>query len=234
MKSSRLAQSVVVVVGIAVIAAVIVGAVVWFTPLTSIKNVEVNGVVHANAEELQKASGIEAGQNLAKLDSAGAAKKVAEQPWVRRATVSRSWPSTAKIDITEYSSVLFMRATDGDHLFDAEGNEFLTAPAPEGTVELVEAPRVDQPTNGKIDPEPEALNAALKTAAALSEQLRAEVAQIKAPSATEISLKMKNGKAFFIGSTDNLQQKVRAVELLKDREENNWNLSNPLQPTVQE
>lgn len=233
MKSSRLARVVAAIIGVIVVAAVIVGAVVWFTPLTSIKNVEVSGVVHGNAEEIEKASGIARGNNLARLDSGEAARNVAAQPWVRLATVSRSWPSTAKIEVTEYTAVLFMRATDGDHLFDAEGHEFLTAPPPEGAIELVDAPRVDQPADGKIDLQPDVLRAALEAVAALPEGLRAEVAQVQAPSATKITLRMRNEKSFFIGSTDNVEQKARAVELLKDREETNWNLTNPLQPTVQ-
>lgn len=224
-------------IGVAIVAILAIiaclWAVLWFTPAVTVKNIEVEGVVNGDAQAIEQASGIQRGQNMLRADTKQAARNIASQPWVHVNSVGRSWPSTVTIHITEYNAVLFMRATDGEHLFDESGLEFTTAVPPEGTVELIDAPRVDNPEDGKLDLEPEVVKSALVLLKELPASVREGLKQISAPKANEIKFIFNDGHELFAGSSDNAVDKGRAAELVLKREERIWNISNPHMPTTQ-
>ncbi len=217
--------------GIVAVVAIVAG-VVWFSPLFVVKEVKVDGVVHADAEALKEASGIAPGQKLASLDTSGAARAVASQPWVSKVTVSRSWPSAATITVSEYVPVLFMRATDGDHLFSDSGDEFLTAPPPPGVIEMVDVPRVDQPADGKIDPQPRVVESVLTVLNALPAPVRDRVERVSARSASQVRLLLRDGFEVYFGSADNVGEKAKAAEIVLKRGEKAWDVSNPRMPVT--
>lgn len=217
--------------GIVAIIAIVVG-VVWFSPWLVVKNINVEGVVHGDKAAIVEASGITEGQRLAGLDTDAAARSVAGQPWVDSVTVSRSWPQSVAISVKEFSPVLFIRATDGEHLFSDKGKEFVTAAPPRGVIEVVDAPRVDQPADGKIDPEPAVIRAVLDIVKALPDSVAGRVERISAPSAAEVRLFLSDGYQVYFGSSDNAAEKARATEIVLSRGEKNWDVSNPRMPTT--
>lgn len=223
----------VAVLGVALLA-VIAWAVLWFTPLATVEDVEVEGVVHGDTAAISEATGIARGEKLARVDTAAAARSVAGQPWVDRVTVSRKWPSTVRVEVVEHRAAAFIRATDGEHLINADGREFLVAPPPEGTVELVRVPRVENPEPGKFDGDPKVVESALAVLAALPERVRAETARVDAPGAAEITLLLHDGREIHFGSSDRAPEKGRAAEIVLDREGTRWTVSNPIEPALRE
>lgn len=210
----------------------IVAAVVWFSPWLVVKNINVEGVVHGDKPAIVEASGISEGQKLIGLNTSESARSVAGQPWVDSVTVSRSWPQSVTISVREFSPVVFIRATDGEHLFSAAGQEFVTAPPPQGTIEVVNVPRVDQPADGKIDPEPRVIKAVLAVVKALPEPIAHRVERISAPTEAEITLFLSDGYEVYFGSSDSAKEKARATEIVLNRGEKTWNVSNPRLPSA--
>lgn len=225
------ARAGIIVVALIVVAA-IAWAVLWFTPVATVKELRVEGVVNGDAAAISESTGISTGEQLARVDTDAAAHAVAAQPWVEKVTVGRSWPSAVTVEVVEYASVAHIRATDGEHLFNSEGVEFLVAPPPPGSVELVRVPRVEDPDPGKLDPDPKVVRAVLDVLVALPERVRGEVARVDAPGQTEISLNLHDGREIFFGSSDRAREKGRAAEIVLDREGQSWNVSNPVEPTV--
>lgn len=219
---------------IAVVAVVagIAWAVLWFTPVATVRDIEVTGAVHGDAAAISDATGIAVGEQLARVDTGAAARGAAGQPWVERATVGRSWPSTITVEVVEHAAVLHVRATDGEHLINAEGKEFLVAPPPPGSIEVVRLPRVEDPRPGKIDPDPATVRAALDILAALPERVRAEIARIDAPGPSQITVNLHDGREIFFGSADRATEKARAADIVFDREGQRWNVSNPVEPSM--
>lgn len=215
---------------VAIIALVV--AVVWFSPWLVVKNIDVEGVVHGDKDAIVEASGITENQKLIRLNTNAAARSVAGQPWVDSVTISRSWPQGVTISVREFAPVVFIRATDGEHLFSAKGEEFVTAPPPPGVIEVVDAPRVDEPVDGKIDPEPRVIKAVLDVVKALPEPVAHRVERISAPSEAEIKLFLTDGYEVYFGSSDNATEKARATEIVLSRDEKTWNVSNPRLPTA--
>lgn len=222
--------------GITVVALIVVAAiawaVLWFTPVATVKEIRVEGVVNGDAAAISESTGISTGEQLARVDTDAAARAVAAQPWVEKVTVGRSWPSAVTVEVVEHASVAHIRATDGEHLFNSEGVEFLVAPPPPGSVELVRVPRVEDPDPGKLDPDPKVVRAVLDVLVALPERVRGEVARVDAPGQTEISLNLHDGREIFFGSSDRAREKGRAAEIVLDREGQSWNVSNPVEPTL--
>ena len=210
----------------------IVAAVVWFSPWLVVKNIDVEGVVHGDKDAIVDASGISENQKLIRLDTDASARSVAGQPWVDSVTVSRSWPQGVTISVREFTPVVFVRATDGEHLFSANGQEFVTAAPPAGVIEVVDAPRVDEPTDGKVDPEPRVIKAVLNVVKALPEPVAHRVERISAPSEAEIKLFLTDGYEVYFGSSDNAAEKARATEIVLNRGEKIWNVSNPRLPAA--
>ncbi|HHT33070.1 MAG TPA: FtsQ-type POTRA domain-containing protein [Corynebacterium sp.] len=225
------ARAGIIVVALIVVAA-IAWAVLWFTPVATVKEIRVEGVVNGDAAAISESTGISTGEQLARVDTDAAARAVAAQPWVEKVTVGRSWPSAVTVEVVEHASVAHIRATDGEHLFNSEGVEFLVAPPPPGSVELVRVPRVEDPDPGKLDPDPKVVRAVLDVLVALPERVRGEVARVDAPGQTEISLNLHDGREIFFGSSDRAREKGRAAEIVLDREGQSWNVSNPVEPTL--
>ena len=219
------------VLGLIVVAAIAAGL-VFFAPFFQVKEVVVEGTVHANSQALAESSGIAPGQQLILVDTDAAARAVVTDPWVERATVGRQWPATAHIQVEEFSPVLFMKASDGEHLFAANGKEFITAPPPPGVVEIVRVPRIASPQDGKIDPEPEVIAAALRIVEQLPPPVRERLQRVEAPSANEVSLQLSEDYTFYFGSAERAAEKARAMELLLQREERQWDVSNPQMVTT--
>ena len=205
---------------------------VWFSPWLVVKNIDVEGVVHGDKAAIVEASGISENQKLIRLDTEASARSVAGQPWVDSVTVSRSWPQGVTISVREFTPVVFVRATDGEHLFSANGQEFVTAAPPPGVIEVVDAPRVDEPTDGKVDPEPRVIKAVLNVVKALPEPVAHRVERISAPSEAEIKLFLTDGYEVYFGSSDNAAEKARATEIVLNRGEKIWNVSNPRLPAA--
>lgn len=225
------ARAGIIVVALIVVAA-IAWAVLWFTPVATVKEIRVEGVVNGDAAAISESTGISTGEQLARVDTDAAARAVAAQPWVEKVTVGRSWPSAVTVEVVEHASVAHIRATDGEHLFNYEGVEFFVAPPPPGSVELVRVPRVEDPDPGKLDPDPKVVRAVLDVLVALPERVRGEVARVDAPGQTEISLNLHDGREIFFGSSDRAREKGRAAEIVLDREGQSWNVSNPVEPTL--
>ena len=215
-----------------VVVAAVAWAVLWFTPVATVKEIRVEGVVNGDAAAISESTGIVVGEKLARVDTDAAARAVAADPWVEKVTVGRSWPSAVTVAVQEHAAVIHMRATDGEHLFNGEGVEFLVAPAPPGSVEVVRVPRVENPEPGKLDLDPVIVRAVLDVLAALPERVRGEVARVDAPGQADIALILHDGREIYFGSSDRTREKGRAAEIVIDREGQRWNVSNPAEPTL--
>lgn len=216
---------------LAAVIAIVVG-VVWFSPWIVVRKIEVQGVIHGDKTAIVESSGITEGQKLIGLNTGLSARAVARQPWVDSVTVSRSWPQGVNISVKEFTPLLFIRATDGDHLFAQDGREFITATPPPGVVEVVDVPRVDQPADGKIDPKPRVIEAVIDVIRALPEAVAARTERISAPSEAEIQLYLSDGYQVYFGSADSAEAKARATEIVLSRGEKTWDVSNPAMPTT--
>lgn len=209
-------------IGSLVVVVAIVSGLVFFAPWFAVKNIDVRGVERASVEEIQQATGVREGEQLATVDSPGAARDVAALPWVKKATVSKKWPSTLSVEVTEQQAVAYVNATDGPTLINAEGKPFVIDQPPLGTVEIAGA-SVDDPA---------VFTACLQVVGELPEGVRKDVARVKAPSQYEITLELLDGRTVYWGSAEQAHNKAIATELVLTRPGEHFDVSNPDRKSV--
>ncbi|HIW91061.1 MAG TPA: FtsQ-type POTRA domain-containing protein [Candidatus Corynebacterium avicola] len=200
---------------------VVLAAVALLSPLLHLREVTVEGASQLDTEEVVTTSGLNEGENLLFTDTDAAAASVSGMPWVKSVTVSRSWPSTVVVDITEYHAVGYIEEDGEPSVVDESGTVFLRGAEPEGTT-LIDAE----------DDDTDAVKAAAKVLAALDEGLLANVEEVDAASAEDITLRFASGREVHWGSADRAEEKAVATELVLTREGQEWNVSNPSVPSV--
>jgi cell division protein FtsQ len=138
--------------------------------------------------------------------------------------VSREWPSTVRITITERDPVGVLTRADGLHLVDSTGLDYATvavAPAGLPKIQLPAATPTDQRTQ-----------AVVRVMSALPGQLRAEVIAIGAATPGSVQLALANGKTVRWGSADDSARKAAVLAALMTRPGRVYDVSSPDLPTV--
>ena len=122
-----------------VVALLVGGAAASRSPLLDVDRVTVDGGEHTTAEEIRREAAVELGVPLVSVDVDAVRERVERLPWVDRAAVSRRWPSTVNVQVTERVAAALVPVT-GSHaaLVDAEGRVL--------SIERTVSPATDAPT----------------------------------------------------------------------------------------
>ena len=208
---------------IVVVLLVIVGLVVWFTPLMSVRQVQVRGVSTVSQEQVQGALDVPAGTPLLRVDLGAAAARVAALPRVARATVDRHYPSGLTVSVTERVPTVFVDKPDGTHLLDAAGTDFATAPPAPGVPRLVVA---------NPGPRDALSGAALAVLGALPGPVRTQVEQVVPASPADVRLTLVGGRTVLWGSPVDLQHKGAVLAALLTQPGKVYDVSSPGLPTI--
>jgi len=210
---------------VAAVVVVVIGLVL-VSQLLTVKKVQVDGAVNQDSASVQDASGIDDGDRMAGVDTGSAASAVSTLPWVDTVTVSRSWPSTVKITVTEHTAVGVLDDGGTPVVVDSEGRQFLRDAQPEGATPM-RVSSTDQ----------DAVTAAAEVLLALDHMdpgFRAGVTEIDAPASDSVSLKFGDDREVFWGTSDRADEKAEATRIVLTREGARWNVSNPAQPSVRD
>jgi cell division protein FtsQ len=196
------------VIGAALGLSGLVGWLVLGTGLLGVRAVEVRGNATVTADEIRAAAAVRPGAPLASLDLRAVGRRVGALTAVSSARVTRDWPSTIVIQVTERSAVAALTRVDQRYdLIDGSGMVFRTvATAPSGLPRMrLSSPGPDDPTT----------RAALSVLSALTPQLRAQLVILVASAPTRISLTLSGDRQVIWGdATDNGLKATAATSLL--------------------
>lgn len=209
---------------VAVLLAALVWGVVYHTPLLGVRTVTVNGNSLVTADEVRAAAGVPRGTPLASVSLGDVGRRVGVLAPVRRATVTRDWPSTLVINVTERTAVAALaRADKRFDLIDAAGVVFHTVPA------QPDLPLVRLAHPGPTDP---STRAALTVLAALTSPLRAQLLTLVVDAPTRIRLDLKDDRQIIWGDSSDSDVKARAAAALLSRSGSVIDVSAPSFVTV--
>lgn len=207
--------------GVCVLA--IVGVVAWFTPVLSVRTVDIDGVVAVPEQQVRDLLEIPSGRSMLRIDTTAIARRVASIPKVRTARVQRVFPSTVRVTVVERTPVLFFDSPQGAHLLDAESVEFAIEDAPIGVPKLItDRPASDAPVT----------RAAVGVLAALPPALAVQVDEVAARSISDISLNLKDGRTVLWGGMNDAARKSAVVLPLLTRPGTVFDVSSPNLVTV--
>ena len=205
------------------VVSVILGLILYFTPVMSARSVVVTGTGAVTREEVIDVAQVRPGTPLLQIDTDEVADRVAGIRRVASARVQREYPSELRITIVERIPVVVKDFGDGPHLFDRDGVDFATAPPPPGL------PYLDVDNPGPADP---LTRAALQVMTALRPEVVAQVSRVAAPSLSSITLTLADGRTVVWGTTDRTDEKAEKLAALLTQPGRVYDVSSPDLPTV--
>ncbi|MFF5107737.1 cell division protein FtsQ/DivIB [Streptosporangium sp. NPDC000509] len=205
----------------------VVGIAAWlvfFSPVLGVREIQVVGNAGLSAEQIRQAAQVAEDMPLATVDVAEVEGRIGRISQVESVTVSRGWPGTLRVEVVEREPVAVVPVGDRSALMDRHGivTELRNVAPP-----ALPVLRVSRP--GPADP---ATAAALKVITALPQNLARRVAEVLAPSAETVSLRLKDGRAIVWGGGDRPADKVRILVTLLKRPADTYDVSSPDVVTV--
>jgi len=205
------------------IVAVGLGLILYFTPVMSARNIVVIGTGAVPQQDVLAAAAVAPGTPLLQIDTTKVADRVATIRRIASARVQREYPSTLRITVVERIPVAVKDFPDGPHLYDRDGVDFATGPAPPNLPYL----DVDNP-----GPNDAPTKAALQVLTALRPEVAGQVGRIAAPSVASITLTLADGRTVVWGTNDRTDEKAEKLAALLTQPGNTYDVSSPDLPTV--
>ena len=196
------------VVGL-VIGVVIIVLLLLTSPILSVRQVDVEGVVYADPDLISSVVESVKGEPILTADLDAAEKKLLAIPWVRQARVSMHLPARVTIEVVERSPIAFFRSVDGfNRVIDRDGRvlDVIEGDPTDYTPIIGTGPNisagqtVEQPFLGAA----ELINA-------LPAELRARLLTVTVSPEGEVSLALTNDVEVLFGRPDDFQVKLVGV-----------------------
>jgi cell division protein FtsQ len=206
-----------------VLALAIIGGAAWAllgSSLLIVRHVEVTGNHLVPAAEIRVAAKIRPGAPLATVDTGSAARRVERLAPVLSAQVSRSWPDTIVITVTERRPQLAVAAAGGFRLIDADGVQVRFASRKPAGIPVLTAP----PAVLRGSP---SVRAAATVLARLPAKLRSLVLSVSAPAANAVTLRLTGGFTVLWGSAADARQKAVDLATLLRTHARHFDVSDP-------
>jgi cell division protein FtsQ len=210
----------------ALTAAAILGAAVWAllgSTLLVARSVQVTGAPAAQRAQVLRAAGIAPGTPLIRISTAAVARRVEQITQIQSAQVSRHWPDSVVIAVTERTPALAV-ASDGEFaLIDRFGVVIgYVARRPPGLTLLAQAPADLASLRGSPG-----IQAAVTVLRQLPPSIRGLVRAVAAPSANAVTLDLRRGITVLWGGTDRPGAKAAELTILMRTNASFYNLADP-------
>lgn len=204
------------------------GWVVGFSSAFAVRSVQVAGVQRLDPGQVERVAKVPRGGSLALLDTAPIEARIRTLAPVADVDVSRRFPGTVRIEITERIPVAVLDAPDGRRLVDAEGVAYAPAGDSGSRYLVVET--------GGAALTPENLVEILAMVDGLPELIRAKVDKVEADTVQEMTVLLSGGRKVLWGGPEETEFKARVLDLLlrekKTRTAKTFDVSVPEAPTV--
>ncbi|MCX6397792.1 MAG: FtsQ-type POTRA domain-containing protein [Propionibacteriales bacterium] len=209
------------------LAAVVVAIGVWllyFSSAVTVTSVEVTGNDALTTARIEKVAAVPAGEQLIRVDLAAIQARIERIDAVQAAQVSRSWPHTISVQVTERVPIAVLRRGGAVLGLDAEGVVFTVKESqlPKGLPVVQTALNVNAATLGE----------AARVVVALRSDIAARVERIKADSIDRIVLELDGGVTVEWGSAEDSENKARVLAILLARDVTEIDVSVPGRPTT--
>lgn len=214
-----------VLVALAVLV-VLLGGAVWvvgFTGVLGVRHVTVTGTRTLGADEVLAAAAVPDRQPLARVDTGGVAGRIRALPGIERVAVTRSWPGTLRITVTERHGVALVVRDGALWLVDPDGVVFQRLSS-HPKLPILQIPGVG------ADSAP--ARAALAAVTALPPALLAQVGKVTAPTPEQVTLVLTGRRTVLWGGAEESAAKASVLAVLLSRPGTRYDVSTPSVVTV--
>lgn len=214
-----------VVVAVLLLVAAVAGTVwlVFFSTVLDVEGVEVEGNAMLSDDRLRQAAAVPTGEPLALADLDAIRARVESLPAVKSVDVSRQWPHSVLLDVTERQAVAVIEVDGRMRGMDESGVVFRTYSArPPGLPRI----KVAADTRG------EAMAEGAAVVRSLPDDVARRVDFVELRTVDQISLELRDGRTVVWGSAEQSEAKARVLGPLLGIEGKRYDVSVPGQPTV--
>lgn len=199
----------------------------YFSSMLGVHDVSVDGARTVSADQIRTVAAVPVDKPMLRLDTDGIRDRVAAMPGIATVEVSRSWPNTVEIVVTERTAIAFFDSGpggDGVHLVDGGGVVFKTVKArPAGLPEL-KLPKVSAD-----DPVTRAVTAVLGV---IPEQLLKQVTTASAQTPASVEFTLSSGKIVRWGTAEQTDRKAKVLAALLTQDGKIYDVAAPELPTI--
>ena len=177
-----------------------------YTPLFSVRHVEVDGAVEIDPTLLQSVVDRASGSSIVWLDLASVRASLEADPWVRKVRVSRDWPHTVRIELVERRPVASFAGPDQQvRVVDGDGRVLavLNGLPIDYPFMAVNAPNLDAGSDA-----PPAVLAGIAVVKVLPDELRTRIKQLDVSDAGEVKIELLPSGTVLIGAPSELRDKL--------------------------
>ncbi|MCM0678340.1 FtsQ-type POTRA domain-containing protein, partial [Micromonospora phytophila] len=200
----------------------VAGLVAWTllgTGLFGVREVRVEGADLVTPVQVRDAAAVPDDAPLARVDLAAAERRIGELAPVERVTVTRDWPGTLVVRLTERTGVAVVPQGEQFVVIDGAGVVFRTLPQRPDDLPLV---RLAEP-----GPRDAGTRAALEVLAVLTPQLRGELVEVSVEGLARIKLRLRGDRVVVWGDASRGTDKARVASALLDRKADTIDVSAP-------
>jgi cell division protein FtsQ len=195
---------------------------VYFSAVLGTQRVSVVGAKQLNADVVRQAAQVPLGMPLARQDLDAIARRATSVPAVSAATVTRRWPHTVEVRVTERRPALAVRQPDGFLVVDKVGVGFETRSSVPDGVLLADV----NPDNATL------LSQVAEVAAALPKGLANKVSTVTATTQDDITLSLQGGVTVTWGPAADSPLKAQVVTALLKRHVKAIDVTSPHNPAT--
>jgi cell division protein FtsQ len=204
----------------------LVGTGVWlvlFSSVVTVRDVSVSGNTSLTSARIEKVARAPIGHQLARVDLAAIQARVETLPAVKSVSVSRSWPHTIAIDVTERTPVAVVDRGAGLQAVDDDGVLFGSYARRPDDLPLVHT---------AADVKSEALAEAARVVTSLRPDIAAKVDSVDVETVDRIKLRLLGGRTVMWGSAEDSAQKAEVLAVLLEQKADQIDVSVPGRPTT--
>lgn len=196
---------------------------VFFSTYVTVRGVDVTGTQTLGDRRVERAAGVPTGTPLARVDLGAIRARVESIPSVRRVEVSRSWPHTVHVAVTERMPLAVIDRGNGLRALDSEGVLFGSYGTRPRGLPLV---RTEPGTRS------EALVETGRVIDSLPPKIARRVDTVEVASVDKIELVLTGGRRVLWGSAEQSVQKAEVLAVLLKRPGQQIDVSVPGRPTT--
>lgn len=208
-----------VATGLAIVLVVAGLVVLYRTPVLAVRQIRVTGTTVLAAGTVRAAARVPDGTPLAAVDLSAVRRRVESLPPVRVARVTRDWPHTLAVAVTERTAVAAVPHGSAYRLIDRTGLPFRTVDDRPAALPVA--------VLSHPGPHDATTTAVLTVLAALTPALRSRLVRVAAPRPTRIRLILHNGPTIVWGDSSYSHRKAAAATALLGKHANTIDVSAP-------
>jgi cell division protein FtsQ len=207
--------------------AVVVAGLVWGVialiraPIFSVEQITITGATRLTRSQVLARAQVPTGTTLVRLPKRAIVERLLAEPWIREVRVTRRFPHTLDIAITERRPVAIVDA-GGTAIWLVDGSGVWLAPrsaTDTGTLPVIRDVEGLLPKAGGQAASPELQNA-VAVLNGLSSPLRQKVRTVTAPTVDRTALILPRGVQVFVGSAEDIAKKDEVARAILAQNKN--------------